>query len=165
MTKCSVNLNLTKEAKMDLSWQTYRIKISRWCPLLPYPRYNHQVKFIQHKLGTYQGEIWTRGMLLKKESFNHINYLKLLSAFLTLQCFTKQKCNITIWLKMDNLTVLPYTNRIGRTHLQVLAVQPSHFIVGLESVANIPYSWKVWQGKVWWGKVWRIWWIVHDSSN
>ena len=135
-----------------LAW----IKISRWCPpVAPIPDITIKSDSSNTSWETCQGETWTGGMLLKKESFNHINYLELLSAFLTLQCFTKQKCNITIWLKMDNLTVLPYTNRMGRTHLQVLAVQPSHFIVGLESVADISYS----------GKVWRIWQIVHNLPN
>ena len=55
---------------------------------------------------------------------------------------------------------VPYINRMVRNHLQVLAVQPSHFIVGLESIANILYSGKVWRGKV--GKIWQI---VHDSPN
>ena len=54
-------------------------------------------------------------MWSKKESLNHINYLELLAAFLALQCFTKQKHNITIWLRMDNLTAVTYINRVGGT--------------------------------------------------
>ena len=59
-------------------------------------------------------------MWSKIESLNHINYLELLAAFPALQCFTKQNHNITVQLRMDNLTAVTYINRIGETHSQTL---------------------------------------------
>ena len=51
---------------------------------------------------------------------NHINYLELLAAFQALQCFTKQKHNITIQLMMDNLAVVTYINKLRGPHSLVL---------------------------------------------
>ena len=54
-----------------------------------------------------------RRQMVSKETLNHIYYLELLAAFLAIQCFAKQKCNITILLKMDNVTAVTYINKLG----------------------------------------------------
>ena len=48
----------------------------------------------------------------------HCTGHKGLAAFLALQCFTKGKSNITIQLKLDNITAVFYINRMGGTHSQ-----------------------------------------------
>ena len=53
-----------------------------------------------------------RGMWSKKEYLNYINHLELLAAFLALQSFAKWKYNITIQLKIDNLMVVTYINKM-----------------------------------------------------
>ena len=54
-----------------------------------------------------------RRQMVSKETLNHIYYLELPVAFLAIQCFTKQKYNITILLKMDNVTAVTYINKLG----------------------------------------------------
>lgn len=63
--------------------------------------------------GTQQGEIQTGGRWSTKETSYHINYLELLAASLAVQCFVKQKHNIIILLKMDNVTAVFYINKMG----------------------------------------------------
>ena len=46
------------------------------------------------------------------EAPNHINYPELLAAYLALQCFVERVHNITILLKMDNVTAVMYINKI-----------------------------------------------------
>ena len=69
-----------------------------------------------------QGEIQTGGRWSVRETLNHINYLELLAAFLAIQCFVKQKYNITILLKMDNVMAVVYINKMGvPTHRNVVS--------------------------------------------
>ena len=43
----------------------------------------------------------------------HINCLKLLAATLAIKCFARDKTNIMILLKVDNITAISYINRLG----------------------------------------------------
>ena len=111
-----------EEAKTDLSWWTsldrHSMMLSSLLP--PVPAMTIQSDASNTGWGACQGEVRTGGMWSKEESLNHINYLELLAAFLALQCFAKQKCNITIQLKMDNLSAVTYINRMDGTHSQAL---------------------------------------------
>ena len=121
-TKFNVKLNLTEGAKMDLSWWISLSQNSMMVsPLLPHtPDMTIESDTPNTGWRARQGEVQTGGMWSKKGSLNHIYYLELLTAFLALQCFTKQKSNITVQLRMDNLTAMTYINRMGGTHSQVL---------------------------------------------
>lgn len=50
----------------------------------------------------------------------HINYLELLSIFLALKCFVKDKSNCAILLRVDNTTAISYINRMGGIQFQHL---------------------------------------------
>jgi len=54
------------------------------------------------------------------EASSHINYLELLAAQLAVQCFAKQESNISIQLRLDNITAVTYINKMGGTHSQSL---------------------------------------------
>jgi len=56
------------------------------------------------------------------ETTHHINYLKLLVAFLhvALQSFAKTSSGITVLTKLDNVTAVTYINKLGGTHSQAL---------------------------------------------
>lgn len=50
-----------------------------------------------------------------------INYLELLSAFLGLNCFTKDLKSCNILLRIDNTTVISYINRMGGIRFKELS--------------------------------------------
>lgn len=53
------------------------------------------------------------GFWTEEDKKSHINYLKLLAAFLGLQCFAKDLSNCQILLRIDNTTAIAYINRMG----------------------------------------------------
>jgi len=57
---------------------------------------------------------------LTTEALNHINYQELLAAQLAVQCFVKQESNISIQLRLDNITAVTYIKKMGGTHSQSL---------------------------------------------
>ena len=117
VAKFSSTLSLIKEAKNDLNWWTsLNRQLTMESPL--YLRVlNMIIEFDASNTGwgARQGEIRTGGRWSARETLNHINYLKLLAAFLAVQCFAKQKYNITILLKMDSVTAVTYVNKMGGT--------------------------------------------------
>ena len=54
-----------------------------------------------------------RGLMVRtpKEATHHINYLKFLTAFLAIKAFGKTWQNITVLLRMDNITAVSYINQ------------------------------------------------------
>ena len=46
---------------------------------------------------------------------HHINYLEL-----AVQCFLKGESNMTILLRLDNMTAVTFINRMGGTHSKLL---------------------------------------------
>ena len=71
------------------------------------------------KLGwgaVYQG-IWTGGPWTYEENHFHIN---LLAAFLAIQSFVKSKKDLTVYLYMDNVSVVTYINKRGGVQSQSL---------------------------------------------
>ena len=71
-------------------------------------------------MGNPGGKQLTGGRWSVQEASHHINYLKLLAAFLALQCFAKHSNGITIQLKLNNVTVVTYINKLGGTQSPVL---------------------------------------------
>ena len=123
VAKFSTTLSLTKEAKNDLTWWTSLDRhMTMESPLYPWvPNMIIESDASNTGWGARQGEIQTGGRWSATETSNHINYLELLAAFLAVQCFAKQKYNITILLKMDNVTAVTYINKMGGTHSQKLS--------------------------------------------
>ena len=70
--------------------------------------------------GACLGDTTTGGTWSAQEVMHHINYLELLAAFLAVQCFLKTENNITILLKLDNVTAVTFINRLGGTHSKPL---------------------------------------------
>ena len=122
VAKFSITLTLTKEAKNNLTWWT---SLNRHMAMES-PLYPWVLDMIVESdasntgWGARCGEIQTGGRWSARETLNHINYFKLLATFLATQCFAKQKYNITILLKMDNVTAVTYINKLGGTHSQSL---------------------------------------------
>ena len=57
----------------------------------------------------------TGGPWTTKEAEFHINYLKLLAAFLAINTFIRQRSNLTIYIKLDSVTAQTYINKKGNT--------------------------------------------------
>lgn len=62
--------------------------------------------------GTCKNEV-VRGYWTHEEATNHINYLELKAAFLSLKSFSKHIINSSILLRIDNTTAVAYVNRMG----------------------------------------------------
>jgi hypothetical protein len=65
--------------------------------------------------GAVCGDIRTGGPWTQAETRYHINCLEAIAAFLALRCFTAQKQNISVLLRIDNMTVVSYVNNLGGT--------------------------------------------------
>ena len=61
------------------------------------------------------GQFHTRGIWSPEEAAQHINYLELLAAFLAIKAYGKSWLNITVLLRMDNVTAVSYINQKGGT--------------------------------------------------
>ena len=51
----------------------------------------------------------------------HINYLELMAAFLALKAYLRNQGPLSILLRLDNITVIVYLNRMGGTHSLTLS--------------------------------------------
>jgi len=122
ISRFNINLHLSMEAKRDLSWWISLERDSLMVsPLLPrIPNMIIECDASNTGWGARKGDIRTGGQWSRAESSNHINYLELLAAFLAVQCFGKEQFNITIQLKLDNITAVSYINKMGGTHSQAL---------------------------------------------
>ena len=63
----------------------------------------------------------TGGWWTPLEKQKHINYLKLLAAFLALSSFLPNRRKLNIFLRIDNVTSITFLNRVGGTHSQELS--------------------------------------------
>lgn len=68
---------------------------------------------------TSQG-VRTGGPWSRKEAQMHINCLEALAAFLAVKCFVSQKRNLTVMLRIDNMSAVTYVNKVGGTVSQNL---------------------------------------------
>ena len=117
-TKFNAILKLTREAENNLTWwSSLDRKIPLQSPLTPrIPIMTIESDVSNMGWGARQGEQQTGGRWSKEEALHHINYLELLAAFLTLQCFAKHSHGVTIQMKLDNVTAVTYINKLGGTH-------------------------------------------------
>lgn len=67
------------------------------------------------------------GWWSNEELLHHINLLELKAAFLALKCFTKNKRDIAVLLRIDNTTAIAYINKMGGIRLPKLAKQAKEF--------------------------------------
>jgi len=116
-SKFNTTIELTKEAEKDL----YRWIFLDWKSMMTAPLLPHTTDMIIESDASNMG--WKRGnpdwWNVVKGS-HHIKYLELLAAHLAVQCFAKQRCNIVIRLRLDNVMAVTYINKMGGTHSQVL---------------------------------------------
>ena len=63
--------------------------------------------------GARCGEQTTGGAWSHQEAEFHINCLELLAVTLAVQSFAKDKCKISILLRIDNTTAVAYINHLG----------------------------------------------------
>ena len=89
--KFNTILKLTREAENNLTWwSSLDRKIPLQSPLTPrIPIMTIELDASNMGWGARQGEQQTVGRWSKEEVLHHINYLELLAAFLSLQCFAK----------------------------------------------------------------------------
>ena len=69
--------------------------------------------------GAHCQETSTGGAWMREESQHSINYLELMAAFL--QTFAPMKKNMAILLRINNITVIAYLNKVGGTHSDSLS--------------------------------------------
>ncbi|XP_015185988.1 PREDICTED: uncharacterized protein LOC107071471 [Polistes dominula] len=63
--------------------------------------------------GCYCDGVEAFGFRDQNERKKHINYLKLLAAFLAIKCFASKSSNCEILLRLDNTSAISYINRAG----------------------------------------------------
>ena len=121
-SRFNVKLPLSVEAQQDLQWwvslnQTTLLQ----APLLPrIPNMTITSDASNTGWRACLGDTTTGGSWSAQEMKHHINYLELLAAFLAVQCFLKEISNMTILLRLDNVTAVTFINRMGGTHSKPL---------------------------------------------
>ena len=118
----NIRLPLSEEARQDLLWW---VSLDRTVPLQAplLPRVPSMIITSDASTtgwGACLGDTTTGGTWSAQEMMHHINYLELLAAFLAVQYFLKTENNITILLKLDNVTAVTFINRLGGTHSKPL---------------------------------------------
>ena len=118
----NIRLPLSEEARQDLLWWVSLDRtVPLQAPLLPrVPSMIITSDAFTTGWGACLGDTTTGGTWSAQEMMHHINYLELLAAFLAVQCFLKTENNITILLKLDNVTAVTFINRLGGTHSKPL---------------------------------------------
>ena len=87
----------------------------------PRPNNNDTLGCIQQGLGcSAEWSITDGGLWSPEEATHHINYLELLATFLAIKAFGKAWQNVTILLRLDNVTAVSYINQKGGTVSQLL---------------------------------------------
>ena len=115
-TKYETVVTLTTATKKDLEW---------WIDLkkapLGAPVYHPDPKITIHSDASNKGwgavlngQSQTGGLWSPEEATHHINYLELLAAFLAIKAFGKAWQNVTILLRMDNVTAA--IRKEGQSH-------------------------------------------------
>ena len=120
--KFRTNLTLTKETKDNLKWWcALDRKVQMQSPLQPRVlTMTIESDASNMGWGARQSELLMGGRWSLEETSHHINYLELLAVFLALQCFVKHSSGITVQMKMDNVAVVTYINKLGGMHSQAL---------------------------------------------
>ena len=98
---------VSSEMVQELNWWISQASQHNGRPLQVIP-FDTTISSDAFKIGwraTSQG-INTGGPWTKEEKTLHINYLELLAAFFALKAFTSQKSNVSILLRLDNVTAI-----------------------------------------------------------
>ena len=110
-------LSLTSASNEDLQWWLTNTTAPMGAPVCP-----SEPSIAVHSDASNQGwgvvlngQSQTGGVWSPEEATHHINYLELLAAFLAIKAFGKTWQNITVLLRLDNVTAVSYINQKGGT--------------------------------------------------
>ena len=78
---------------------------------------------LKNRLGSFLQGILTGGCWNAQEAELHINSLEMLAAFYAIKAFIKNCQGISVLLRMDNMSVVTYVNRMGGTRSPLLTAQ------------------------------------------
>ena len=99
-------IKLVDQSNRQPQWKNYHTAKSRS---------GIDLRRIKFRLGaTCQGQI-TGGVWSKEESALHINAKELLAAFMAIQTFVKHQLQLTIHIKIDNMSAVAYINKMEST--------------------------------------------------
>ena len=121
-TKYETLVSLIPASKLDLEWWI-GLKKAPLGALVHHPDPTITVHSDASNKGwgaVLNGQSQTGGLWSPEEATHHINYLELLAAFLAIKAFGKAWQNITVLLRMDNITAVSYINQKGGTVSQLL---------------------------------------------
>lgn len=108
---------LSQDAKTDLVWWIDNIT-KCYSPIdHGHPDLVLQSDASKKGWGGVFGSTSTGGSWFTKESDNHINYLELKAALLTVQTFCADKHDIHVQIQLDNTTAVAYINNQGGTKM------------------------------------------------
>ena len=112
-------VQLSVEARQELVWWTQEMQEHNGAPLMMGTP-DMVIESGASHLGwgaTLKGQgLRTGGQWSTSEQEMHINCLELLAASLVIQTFTKEKRNIRILVRTDNVSTRAYINHFGGTH-------------------------------------------------
>ena len=122
-------VEISREASQELGWWMQEMQNYNKAPLLADPP-DLVIESDASRLGwgaTLKGqELRTGGQWSTSEQEMHINCLELLAASLAIQTFAKERQNINILVRTDNVSTRAYINHFGGTHpwpMNHLAIQ------------------------------------------
>ena len=122
-------VRMTVEATQELKWWMQEMQSHNGSPLLRDPP-NLVIESDASRLGwgatLKDQELKTGGQWSTSEQEMHINCLELVAASLAIQTFAKEKRNVNILVRTDNVSARAYINHFGGTHswpMNCLAVQ------------------------------------------
>ena len=120
-TKYETVVTLTPTSKRNLQWWVELKKAPLGAPVQSRLNNNDTIGCIQQGLGySVEWLITDGGLWSPEEATHHINYLELLATFLAIKAFGKAWPNVTVLLRMDNVTTVSHINQKGRTVSQLL---------------------------------------------
>jgi len=117
LDKYNVILSLNPASREDLEWWVALTIAPLGAPVCP-PDPSITIHSDASNQGwgaVLNGQSRTGGIWSPEEATHHINYLELLAAFLAIKAFGKTWQNITVLLRMDNVTAVSYINQKGGT--------------------------------------------------
>jgi len=114
LDRYNVTLTLNPACRVDLKWW---VKAPLGAPVSPLdPSVTIHSDASNLGLGAVlNGQSHTGGIWSPEEATHHINYLELLAAFLAIKAFGKTWQNLSVLLRMDNVTAVSYINQKGGT--------------------------------------------------
>ena len=108
--------SLKEEAREELEW--WRDHLTQWngrSLIVGNSSLTIETDASKKGSGEVCNGVCTEGPWSPRERIMHINCLEFLATFLAVQCFAKNKTNVTVHLKMDSMSALTYINKLGGT--------------------------------------------------